>query len=256
MNKIYWDRDKISMITDQIDAVSHKHWAMQLFLSLEKELEISVGGERVLCKCIVVNRNIPHSFSTGNIVHFSMIIEPTTSIAEQLDEIMERRDYHVFDSTDIVQLQKSLLQFISSDEIKDYHNFITQLYQFCGLKNHSKIFDNRIKELLLEIESCSCDTHLIGVFADKVALSQSRLSHLFREQVGIPLKSYIQFHQMQKAFLALLNGNNITEAAMLAGFDTPSHFAAVTKRMMGMPASISLKDSVFLKVMEETKRYN
>ena len=106
------------------------------------------------------------------------------------------------------------------------------------------------------MEFCNCDTHLIALYADKVALSQSRLSHLFKEQVGIPLKSYIQFHQIQKAFLGLLNGKNITEAAMFAGFDTPSHFAAVTKRMMGMPASISLKDSVFLKVTEDENRYN
>lgn len=28
MNNIYWDRDKISIITDQIEAVPHKHWAM------------------------------------------------------------------------------------------------------------------------------------------------------------------------------------------------------------------------------------
>ena len=56
---------------------------------------------------------------------------------------------------------------------------------------------------------------------------------------------------MQTAFLALLNGKNITEAAMLAGFDSPSHFATVTKKMMGMPASISVKNSVFLKVTEE-----
>ena len=26
MNKIYWDRDKISIITDQIEAIPHKHW--------------------------------------------------------------------------------------------------------------------------------------------------------------------------------------------------------------------------------------
>lgn len=172
MNKIYWDRDKISIITDQIESVQHKHCTMQLFLSVEQELKIRVGEQQIPCKCIVINRNIPHSFSTGNSIHFSMIIEPTASIAEQLDEIMCGKEYHAFDNQNIVQLQ-------------------------------------------------------------------------FREQVGILLKSYIQFHQMQKAFLTLLNGKNITEAAMLAGFDTPSHFAAVTKRMMGMPASISLEDSVF-----------
>lgn len=244
------------MITDQIDAVSHQHWAMQLFLSIEEQLEISVGGEQVLCKCIVVNRNIPHSFSTKNTVHFSMIIEPTASIAEQLDEIMAGKEYHIFENEDIVPLQKALLQFVHRDELKDYQNFMTQLYNFCGLKNHPIIFDDRIRKLLHDMEFCNCDTHLIALYADKVALSQSRLSHLFKEQVGIPLKSYIQFHQIQKAFLGLLNGKNITEAAMFAGFDTPSHFAAVTKRMMGMPASISLKDSVFLKVAEDENRYN
>lgn len=126
INRIYWDRDKISMITDQIDAVSHQHWAMQLFLSIEEQLEISVGEEQVLCKCIVVNRNIPHSFSTNNTVHFSMIIEPTASIAEQLDEIMEGKEYHIFENEDIAPLKKALLQFVHRDELKDYQNFMTQ----------------------------------------------------------------------------------------------------------------------------------
>lgn len=114
------------MITDQIDAVSHQHWAMQLFLSIEEQLEISVGEEQVLCKCIVVNRNIPHSFSTNNTVHFSMIIEPTASIAEQLDEIMEGKEYHIFENEDIAPLKKALLQFVHRDELKDYQNFMTQ----------------------------------------------------------------------------------------------------------------------------------
>lgn len=54
--------------------------------------------------------------------------------------------------------------------------------------------------------------------------SQSRLSHLFKEQIGIPLKSYIQFHPMKQAFLALLHGKSITEAALATNFDSPSHF--------------------------------
>lgn len=86
--------------------------------------------------------------------------------------------------------------------------------------------------------------------------SQSRLSHLFKEQIGIPLKSYIQFHQMKQAFLALLHGKSITEAAMATNFDSPSHFAAVAKKMMGMSARTSLKDSVFLKVSDVDMLYH
>lgn len=53
---------------------------------------------------------------------------------------------------------------------------------------------------------------------------------------------------MTKAFELLFCGESITDEAMRGGFDSPSHFAATTKKMMGMPASFSLKDSEFLKV--------
>lgn len=256
MNKIFWDRDKISIITDQIEAVPHKHWAMQLFLSLEKNLEISVEGKKFSCRCIAINRNTLHSFSTGGSLYFTMIIEPTSSVANQLDERMEGKKHHIFDNQDIEPTQRLLFSLIDSGGMGEYREFMIQLYKFLRLKEQSKKYDDRIRDLLYEIERCNCNTHSIASFADKVALSSSRLSHLFKEQVGMPLKSYIQFHQMQRAFLALLNGKNITEAAMMAGFDTPSHFATVTKKMMGMPASVSMKNSVFLKVTEEEKRYN
>ena len=38
------------------------------------------------------------------------------------------------------------------------------------------------------------------------------------------------------------------EAALNAGFDSPSHFASTVKRMMGLPARSTVKDSEFLKV--------
>ena len=93
MNKIYWDRDKISIITDQIESVPHKHWAMQLFLSIEKNLKIGVEDNKISCRCIVINRDILHSFSTGNKMYFTMIIEPASSLAIQLfKEKTEERD--------------------------------------------------------------------------------------------------------------------------------------------------------------------
>lgn len=38
------------------------------------------------------------------------------------------------------------------------------------------------------------------------------------------MKSYLLLHQMEKAFEGILYGKSITDAAMAAGFDTPSHF--------------------------------
>ena len=121
---------------------------------------------------------------------------------------------------------------------------------FLGVEQKTPTYDDRITELLSLLDECSCDDHAIAQFAYKIALSPSRLSHLFKEQTGMPLKSYIMLHQMERAFIGLLGGKSITEAALNAGFDTPSHFAATTKRLMGMYASLSLKDSEFLKVSD------
>ena len=139
MNKIYWDRDKISIITDQIESVPHKHWTMQLFLSIEKNLEIGVEDNKISCRCIVINRNILHSFSTGKSLYFTMIIEPTSSLAIQLEERMGEKKYHIFDNQDIEYIQSLLFCFIDNDGLREYREFMTHLYKFLRLKEQSKI---------------------------------------------------------------------------------------------------------------------
>lgn len=251
MNRIYWDEDKIAMLTDHLDAVKHSHWMVQLFLSLEDELQLWVADQWISGRCIVVNEKAQHAFSTQKRLHFSMLIEPTSSAALQLKAIMGSRDYCTFDGPEFEALQKFAMELPENREVSFYRRFIKELYAAFPITQEKKPYDERILELLHLISSCECSTHTISSFAERVALSPSRLSHLFREQVGIPLKSYIMLHQMERAFILLLNGACITDAAMEAGFDTPSHFAGAVKKMMGTPASLSLKDSEFLKVSEE-----
>lgn len=253
MNRIYWDRDKISILTDQIESIEHKHYALQLFLSIDKPLNLYVSGKLIAGKCVIVNHNVNHVFSTGNKLHLSIIIEPASNIAKQLEMKMNGNDFRILNDFGIEKIQNIVFELAycqKDNELNYYQYLIDTLYEYINLDGKIKVYDNRIREVLNYTEKCTCTVHTISFLADMVSLSRSRLSHLFREQVGIPLKSYIQFHQMQKAFFALLSGKTITEAAMLANFDSPSHFAAVTKRMMGMPASLSSKNSVFLKVYD------
>ena len=93
-----------------------------------------------------------------------------------------------------------------------------------------------------------CMDHSVEKYAEELCVSTSRFSHLFSEQVGVSLKSYLTLHQLEKAYQEILGGSSITEAAMNAGFDSPSHFAATVKRLMGLPTRKALKDSRFLKV--------
>lgn len=248
MNRIWWDSDKVSVLTDCIEAAEHSHCMLQFFLSLNDNLHIRVSGEEISCKCIIVDKNVRHAFSTGKMLHFTCILDPFSGVAERMKNVFAGRDYHIFDTDKAEALQSLAGNLLTASDTEAYVTFMKRLYELWGVSNYRQPYDERIVRLLELLEHCDCDNHAIAKYADALSVSPSRLSHLFREQTGIPLKNYLTLHQLERAFTALLGGESITGAALNAGFDSPSHFAATVKRMMGLPASSAVKDSEFLKV--------
>lgn len=71
--------------------------------------------------------------------------------------------------------------------------------------------------------------------ARAVGLSESRLMYLFRQALGISWVKYLQGYRIHRA-AALLNegGPNVTEAALMVGFDSLSHFNVTFRSFMGV----------------------
>lgn len=248
VNKIFWQEDKIGLITNHLEAETHNHWMLQLFIGIDDRVEITIGEKMIKCFCIIVDKNVSHSFSAKKKVYYSAIIEPTSDYAGQLTSKMNDLGYWVCDKEGIDDLRQLGKALVGHSDLHHYLEFVKSLNDFLAINTTPKSYDDRIIQLLQLLETCDSDTHTISNFAEKVFLSPSRLSHLFKEQIGVPLKSYLVLHQMERAFKELLEGKTATEAAMIAGFSTPSHFSGTVKKMMGMPLSLYLKDSEFLKV--------
>lgn len=248
MNRIYWDIDKISMLTDHLDASAHSHGMIQFFLCLQDELEIRVGKEKITCSCILVNKNVRHSFKANSKIHFTCVMEPVSDIGIKLDCILQNKNYYIVDDSKANELKKIAMDMRDTFDTETYRNFIAKVYECFDVPYLNNQFDDRILAFLKMLEQCSCEEYSIEEYASKLCISASRLSHLFSEQVGITLKSYLTLHQLERAFQDLLAGERITQAALNAGFDSPSHFASTVKRMMGLPARNTVKDSEFLKV--------
>lgn len=248
MNRIYWGTDQISMLTDHLDATSHSHYMIQFFLGISEDLLIKVADKKFSCPGIIVNKNVKHSFRTNNMLHITCLFEPVSDLAVQLTNLLQDKEYYIFNDTDVKKLRQSAQHMIVAYDKEAYQMFMDTFRECCGITLELPKYDERIVQLIDILRKCTCENHMIERYANELAISSSRLSHLFREQVGIPLKNYLLLHQLEHAFLDLLAGKKITEAAMNAGFDSPSHFAATVKRMMGLPARSTIKDSEFLKV--------
>jgi AraC-like DNA-binding protein len=73
--------------------------------------------------------------------------------------------------------------------------------------------------------------------AVKVKLSESRLAHLFRSEVGIPMRQYRLTLRMEEAVKEICRGSSLTHAAHAAGFADSAHFCRICRRMFGVTPS-------------------
>ena len=105
-------------------------------------------------------------------------------------------------------------------------------------KSNERKLDERVSEVLTILrETEEVPENAVDFLCDKVFLSKSRLSHLFKENIGISLSRYLAWEKMRKGYILFRKYGNITDAAVMAGFDSPSHFAATCKRMFGLSFS-------------------
>lgn len=236
-------------ISDSIGSDCHKHWLMQMFLSSHKDLNIEVNGQRIPCGAILVNIDTPHKFNTDGEPNFTMLIDPTTELGRMLSKLLMEQPFYVFSQEETFIMQRAFENVDLQKKHDAFLSFVQSIllqFAYSDMRN----FDDRVMKVLNLLNDCVHEDkfHQIKCFSNEIGLSESRLAHLFKEETGIPLKSYIVLHKLQRAYEFIFNGETITTAALNAGFDSPSHLAYTNKMMTGMSATNIIRDSEFLKV--------
>lgn len=64
-------------------------------------------------------------------------------------------------------------------------------------------------------------------------LSQSRTAHLFRDEIGVPIRSFLLWSKLRRAMTGVAQGLSLTEAAHHGGFADSAHFSRTCVRMFG-----------------------
>ena len=83
--------------------------------------------------------------------------------------------------------------------------------------------------------------------ATHVGLSASRVGHVFKAQVGLPMRRYVLWMRLRSALTHALDGVPMSDAAHLAGFSDAAHFTRTCQRMFGLPpTAFAPVDAVFV----------
>jgi len=255
---LYGADHHLLVLSDTIDAEEHRHSFLQVTVSLENDFEMNVDGQALSCSGIIINSNVDHRLQGAGQPLLLLLMDSTSAMAASFKRSIGNRKYHVFPP----EMMDAVRNFVQTEypDIKDnedYQSFLGQLLMLLGVDHvNTAIADSRIREFIQLVKACTDSEHSVSLYAQRIGLSSSRLSHLFKENTGISLSGYILLHKLQKAIYYIFKGLNITDAAMAAGFDSPSHLAATSKRLLGMTAKDIRKDSVFLQVSCLYEQYN
>ncbi|MFC4307167.1 helix-turn-helix domain-containing protein [Cohnella boryungensis] len=247
---LYGADHHLLVVGDTIEADSHKHSFVQVTLSLGLAYEIEIGGECFRCSGIAIDSNVVHRLNGLGQPLLLLLMDSTSDLAACFKRRIGGHSLYVFpeemlDTTS--EFARGNYQAIGDSA--SYTSFLLQLLRLLGVDYIQRtVKDRRIAEVIHLLKECDSSEHSVGAFSEQVNLSDSRLSHLFKENTGISLSGYLTLHKLQKAIYLIFAGRSITDAALTAGFDSPSHFAATGKKLLGMTAKEIRKDSVFLKV--------
>ncbi|MEK1907084.1 MAG: helix-turn-helix domain-containing protein [Pseudomonas sp.] len=100
--------------------------------------------------------------------------------------------------------------------------------------------DSRIVHAIELIKADVSCNQSIDYLARQVGLSVPRLTQLFRQKIGIPIRRYRQWHRLFVTSVGVARGMSLTEAAVAAGFTDSAHFSHTFRTIIGMTPSAVL----------------
>lgn len=97
--------------------------------------------------------------------------------------------------------------------------------------------DPRVRSAVESIRLESDENTSLADLAARAGVSESRFAHLFRRDVGLPMRQYRLALRIEEAFTQVSLGLSLTEAAHAAGFSDSAQFCRICRRMFGSAPS-------------------
>jgi AraC-like DNA-binding protein len=98
--------------------------------------------------------------------------------------------------------------------------------------------DPRIGDILSQIHASLPERPALASLAKSVGLSDDRLSHLFVETIGTPLRSYIVWQRYKSAIAQLSRSEGLTNLANNCGFSDAAHMTRTFVSFFGLSPSL------------------
>ncbi len=214
----------------------HSHHAIQVVIALGGRFRLQTSCAEVGGDAAAVAADVFHSFEAEGLIAL-LFIEPESRTGCAISE-------NLFSDREAATLPSGIAGDIGARIATAYHAQVRNDETLVALGNAllARMAGNTI--------ACSPDLRVRKVIAWAAGrletpirladaarvggLSAGRLRHLFVEQTGLPLRTYLLWMRLTRGIQLLAEGQSLTHAAHRAGFADSAHFSRTFRRMFGI----------------------
>lgn len=217
----------------------HAHHAVQLAVAIDEPMQVTIGTKSLTTTAALIPPDVPHSFVVNGRVTF-LWTDPHgprgRRLQEQATRYVENGAATELDGLrevattagDSTQLARRLLEAIGedTDAVAQPSRAVTAALHYL--------------ETTMPLDGAAAHPPRLDDAARAAAISPSRLTHVFAEELGIPFRRYVLWVRLLRAVRAIAAGNDLTRAASAAGFSDSAHLSRAFRGIFGLPPSTLL----------------
>ncbi|NMM78914.1 AraC family transcriptional regulator [Acidovorax sp. SRB_24] len=218
----------------------HSHYAIQLAIGAPSGLRVQFGrhGEWQSCAAALVPSRATHTIDVnGCDMSVVLFIEPETPAGKALSARLQG-GLELLDADTVGEAAKNLSRAWriekSYDAVKAVCMQLVQEISRTALREPSDPRVLAAVEYLLQRVDQAVTLPEVARVAN---LSPGRFRHLFVEETGMPLRTYVLWRRLLHVWTLLMQGETLSTAAHAAGFADSAHLSRTARNMFGLAPS-------------------
>lgn len=232
-----------------LDTHIHDHHALQMVISLDTPFRMRLtDGPWQTRTAVLIASDQPHECLADDSTILFHNLDPESKTARQLrTRFLEPDSCYALPDALVASFVHAVVPLLAQEKacqtvgsiLQTFFNQLTDGDQTSRIDERIKVVQQRLAQSLMKAVP-------LAELADEACLSAGRLVHLFKEQVGIPIRKYLLWQRLLRAIGQITQGHNLTQAAHEAGFADSAHFSRNFTRMFGLSPSLITKNSQFV----------
>lgn len=230
---------------ETIDVAPHSHHALQISIGLDGAFDFECASHTVRAEGVVARSDIPHRLDSRGMEVAVLLLEPEEVHARRIGMRWLENKAFVTLPPHIVGAARALLAGPGLKQASIPNDLMRELVPDM---EPSPPMDARIASLLERLRETPGSAARLRDLAKETGLSESRLTHLFKEQTGVPIRRYLLWLRLNDAMDRAMAGATLTEAAHAAGFSDSAHLSRTCQDMFGINPFAVVRHSQFIQV--------